>query len=63
VKQELLPPQESRQDRFFVARIDGRQTMFVLHADHSICIASTTQPVTALKPVNEVLAELCGLAA
>jgi hypothetical protein len=37
------------QDRFFVARIDGRQTMFVLHADKSVCIAPATQPVTLVE--------------
>jgi hypothetical protein len=44
-----------------VACIDGKETMFILRADHSICIASTLEPVTtALEPAN---AELCGLAA
>jgi hypothetical protein len=60
--QELLPTQESRPDRFFVARIDGRQTVFVLHSDHSVCIAPTTQPVT-VEAAETILGELAGLAA
>jgi hypothetical protein len=58
------PIQESRgPDRYFVACIDGRQTVFVLHADHSVCIAPTTQPVTVVEPTETVLGELVGLAA
>ena len=59
MNQTLLLTQEScRQDRFVVVRIEGCQTMFVLHADHSICIASTLEPVTtALEPANELLAD------
>ena len=61
---ELLPIQESRRpDRFFIARRNGQETLFVLHSDHTICIASTSQPVTALEPAHELLAELSGLAA
>jgi len=63
MNQELLPTQESRQDRFFVARIDGCQTMFVLHLDHSVCIAPTTQPVTLVESTDAVLSEMSGLAA
>jgi len=50
-------------DRFFVARIDGKPVMFVLHADKSVCIAATTQPITSVEPAEMVLGELCGLAA
>lgn len=58
------PTTESlRQDRFFVARIDGCPTMFVLHADKSVCIAPTTQPVALVEPAETVLAELSDLAA
>ena len=46
-----------------MARIDGRQTMFVLHADHSVCIAPTTQPVTLVESTDVVLDEMSGLAA
>jgi hypothetical protein len=61
---ELLTTHESRhQDRFFVARIDGCRTMFVLHADHSVCIVSTTQPVTLVESTDVVLDEMSGLAA
>jgi hypothetical protein len=49
-------------DRFFVARTDGRQTMFVLHADHSVCIAPATQPVTVVESTKMVLGEMSGLA-
>jgi hypothetical protein len=56
--------QESRGlDRFFVATVDGRQTMFVLHADKSVCIARATQPVTLVESTEMVLSELVGLAA
>jgi len=56
-------PNAESLDRFFVARIDGRQTMFVLHADKSVCIAPTTQPITSVEPAEMVPGELCGLAA
>jgi hypothetical protein len=49
-------------DRFFIGSIDGQQKLFVLHSDHTICIASTTQPV-ALEAAEPLLAELRGLAA
>jgi hypothetical protein len=50
-------------DRFFVARVDGKETLFVVHAaDHSICIASS-QPVTVIEPAEKILDELVGLAA
>lgn len=62
MNQEVLTTQASRPDRFFVACIDGRSTMFVLHADHSVCIAPATQPVTSVEPATTILAELAGLA-
>jgi hypothetical protein len=37
--------------------------MFVLRADHSVCIAPTTQPVTLVESTNELLGEMSGLAA
>jgi hypothetical protein len=53
-----------RPDRFFISRIDGKLTMFVLHADHSVCIAPATQPVTSLvESAMVVLGEVSGLAA
>jgi hypothetical protein len=63
--QELLSSPESRRpDRFFVARIDGRETVFVLHSDHTLCIAPATQPVTSLvESAVVVLGEVSGLAA
>jgi hypothetical protein len=51
-----------RHDRFFVAQVDGKETLFALHSDHSICIAQTTQSVT-LESAETLLAELRGLAA
>ena len=58
---------ESRQaDRFFVARIDGRETMFVLRADHSVCIARAIQPdypPRRIEPGATVFGEVYGLAA
>jgi hypothetical protein len=64
MNQELFTVAESRrQDRFFVGRIDGHETMFVLHADHSVCIALATQPVTLVESCEMVLAEVSGLAA
>lgn len=59
----VTPIQESsRPDRFFAACIDGRETMFVLHADHGVCIARATQPVALVEPSATILAELLGLA-
>ena len=46
-----------------MARIDGRQTMFVLHADHCVCIAPATQPVALVESADAVLGEVVGLAA
>jgi hypothetical protein len=61
MSQEL---QESRSpDRFFVGRVDGKRTVFTLHSDHSICIASASPPVTVLEPAEKILSELVGLAA
>jgi hypothetical protein len=61
MNQELFASTESRgPDRFFIARIDGRQTTFVLHADQSVCIART-QPVT-VEAAETILGELAGLA-
>jgi hypothetical protein len=54
---------ETLASRFFVACIDGRQTMFVLHADKSVCIAPTTQPVTFVESTDEVIAAFRDLAA
>jgi hypothetical protein len=60
---ELLLTQESRRpDRFFIARHNGQETLFVLHTDHTLCIARTTQPV-AIEAAETVMAELRGLAA
>ena len=57
-------PESRRPDRFFVARIDEKPTMFILHADHTLCIAPATQPVTALvESTDVVLGEVSGLAA
>jgi hypothetical protein len=60
---QALLPTPSSQDRFFVGNIDGRQTLFVLHAaDHSISIALLPGPVT-IEPADKLIAELSGLAA
>ena len=60
----VTPIQESsRPDRFFAACIDGRETMFVLHADHGVCIARATQPATVVESTETVLGEVSGLAA
>jgi hypothetical protein len=48
-------------DRFFWAAIDGQDVLFVMHPDHSVCIASS-QP-EAVSSLEEVLSELRGLAA
>jgi hypothetical protein len=49
-------------DRFFFGAIDGQSKLFVLHPDHTVCIASS-QPERVSESINEVLAELQGLAA
>jgi hypothetical protein len=49
-------------DRFFVARVDGQEKLFVLHADNTICITSASQPVT-LESTEQLIGELRGLAA
>ena len=60
---ELFTATESRRpDRFFVACIDGRQTMFVLHSDHTLCIATATPPVMFVESTDEVIATFRDLA-
>jgi hypothetical protein len=54
--------QSQARDRFFVARVDGQDTLFVLHADHSVRIAMMPGPVT-IEPAEQLIAELSGLAA
>jgi hypothetical protein len=51
-------PRPLLRDRFFVARVDGQEKLFVLHPDNSISIAAVT-----IEPVETLLAELRGLAA
>jgi hypothetical protein len=58
---EFMPTRESR-DRFFVAKIDGQEKLFVLHSDHSICIASVSGLVI-VEVAEKVLSEFIGLAA
>jgi len=48
-------------DRYFLARIDNRPTLFALHADHSITVAAGPE-LGPIEPAEDVIADFRGLA-
>jgi hypothetical protein len=48
-------------DRYFLARVDGRPTIFVLHGDRSITVAPGPE-LGPIEPAEDVIGSLRGLA-